>query len=355
VVNSLELNTGAYKMSGSKSILVTGGVGYIGSHTVVALQNQGFDVVIADNLSNSHRFIIERITAISGVAPRFYEVDMCEKEQVRDLFRNEPGIVASIHFAALKAVGESVENPLLYYKNNLLSLINLLEVHSETGVNNLVFSSSCTVYGEPDTLPVTELSPIKAPLSPYGNTKQIGEEIIRDSVQNTSLRAIALRYFNPVGAHHSSLIGEFPSGTPNNLVPFITQTAIGKQKSLKVFGNDYSTPDGTCVRDYIHVEDVADAHVAAMKRLLETETGNFEVFNIGTGRGYTVFEVIRAFEEVSGMKLPYTIEPRRPGDIEKVYADTSLSNTILGWKARKNIMEMMSSAWAWEQKLAANK
>jgi UDP-glucose 4-epimerase len=339
--------------SSGKSILVTGGAGYIGSHTVVALQNQGFEVVIADNLSNSHRFIVDRITGITGIAPRFYEIELCEKSQVSDLFKKEPEIVATIHFAALKAVGESVQKPLLYYKNNLVSLLNLLEVQQENGINNLVFSSSCTVYGEPDTLPVTEKSPIKPALSPYGNTKQVGEELIRDAVNSSELRAIALRYFNPVGAHHSAMIGELPNGTPNNLVPFITQTAMAKQGSLRVFGTDYSTPDGTCIRDYIHVEDVADAHVAAMKRLLETEAENFEIFNIGTGRGYSVLEVIKAFEEVSGSKLPFNNEPRRAGDIEKVYADTSLSNEKLGWTARKDIREMMASAWAWEQKLAS--
>jgi UDP-glucose 4-epimerase len=273
-------------MQNSKpSILVTGGVGYIGSHTVVLLQQKGFDVVIADNLSNSNPAILQRITQISGIRPRFYQLDLCHKKEVEQLFEREPGIVATIHFAALKAVGESVDNPLLYYKNNVGSLMTLLEVQQKFGVSNLVFSSSCTVYGEPDQLPVTENSPIKPPLSPYGNTKQIGEEIIRDQSLSSNLNCIALRYFNPVGAHQSALIGELPNGTPNNLVPFITQTAIGKQSFLKVFGNDYQTSDGTCVRDYIHVEDVAEAHVSALNRLLQKQNEqSFEVFNIGTGR-----------------------------------------------------------------------
>lgn len=335
------------------SILVTGGVGYIGSHTVVLLQQKGFDVVVADNLSNSNPAILDRIKQISGVRPRFYKVDLCNRTEVEQLFTKEQEIVASIHFAALKAVGESVENPLLYYKNNVGSLITLLEVQQKFGVSRLVFSSSCTVYGEPDQLPVTENSPIKPPLSPYGNTKQIGEEIIRDQSSSSDLQCIALRYFNPVGAHHSALIGELPNGTPNNLVPYITQTAIGKQPFLRVFGNDYNTVDGTCVRDYIHVEDVAEAHVSALNRLLEkSNTKPFEVFNIGTGRGYTVMEAILAFEAASGQKLPYQIEARRPGDIEKVYAETSLSNEVLKWKAQRDIHDMMSSAWAWEKSLS---
>ena len=342
-------------MQKPKTILVTGGVGYIGSHTVVALQQQGFDVVIADNLSNSHAFILGRITEISGIVPRFYKVNLCDEHALRELFKKETGIQATIHFAALKAVGESVANPLLYYKNNLDSLMNLIKIQDEMGVNSLVFSSSCTVYGEPDVLPVTEQSPIKTAISPYGNTKQIGEEILSDHTRISNLKAIALRYFNPVGAHFSGLIGELPNGKPNNLVPFITQTGIGKHEMLTIFGGDYNTNDGTCIRDYIHVEDVADAHVAALKRLMNGDVAMaFEVFNIGTGRGYSVLEAVHAFEKASGIKLPYKISNRREGDIEKVYADTTKSNTVLGWYAKKDIDEMMASAWTWEKNLAQN-
>ncbi|MFN5319349.1 MAG: UDP-glucose 4-epimerase GalE [Bacteroidia bacterium] len=332
-------------------IVVTGGMGYIGSHTTVLLLNAGYRVVILDNLSNSNKSILQRIEQITGKTATFYEVDLCDKAELSRVFDIEKDIAASIHFAALKAVGESVENPLLYYKNNLISLLNLLEVQQESGIQNLVFSSSCTVYGEPDTLPVTEQSPVKQAVSPYGNTKQIGEEIISDACRSSKLNAIALRYFNPVGAHESALIGELPNGIPNNLVPFITQSAIGKRAELKVFGNDYSTPDGTCIRDYIHVEDVAAAHVAALKRL-ENESlhrnSRFEVFNIGTGRGHSVMEIINSFEQATGCTLNYSVTARRPGDIEKVYADTQLSNKVLGWEAHKTIAEMMSSAWKWE-------
>jgi UDP-glucose 4-epimerase len=334
-------------------ILVTGGTGYIGSHTVVALIEQGFDVVIADNLCNSELFILDRIEEISGVRPRFYQVELCNVSEIESLFIQEKSIKAVIHFAALKAVGDSVNAPLAYYKNNLASLISLLEAMQQASVKHLVFSSSCTVYGEPDHLPVTESTPIKSALSPYGNTKQIGEEILFDHTKVSDTSCIALRYFNPVGAHSSALIGELPLGTPNNLVPFITQSAIGKLGPLRVFGNDYNTPDGTCIRDYIHVEDVAAAHVAAMNRMLKSEQkDSFEVFNIGTGNGNTVLEVIKAFEESTGMKLNYSICDRREGDIEKVYADTSRSNQILGWKAKKTLLEMMASAWAWEKQLS---
>lgn len=340
------------KKEPSQTILVSGGAGYIGSHTVIALQQLGFRVVIVDNLSNSHHFILDRIQQISGVKPVFYKADLCDIHALKSVFQQEPGIIASIHFAALKAVGESVEKPLLYYRNNLLSLINLMEVQTEFGVDKMVFSSSCTVYGQPDSLPVTERSAVKAAASPYGNTKQIGEEMIRDFSDVAKLNAIALRYFNPVGAHASALIGELPIGIPNNLVPYITQTAIGKHKALRVFGNDYDTPDGTCIRDYIHVEDVAAAHVAALKRLMNNHNRDtFEVFNIGTGRGHSVLEVVNAFSRAYGKPLPYEIHPRRAGDIEAVYADTSSSNEMLNWKAKKNLDEMMSSAWAWEQKL----
>lgn len=339
-----------------KTILVTGGMGYIGSHTTVALIEQGFDVVIVDNLSNSSSFILERIQQISGVLPKFYQVDCCDKAALEEVFTQENSIVASIHFAALKAVGESVEKPMLYYRNNLVSLLNIIDLQLKYRIPKLVFSSSCTVYGEPDFLPVTEKSAIKPAASPYGNTKQIGEEILSDISKNSPLHAIALRYFNPVGAHDSALIGELPNGTPNNLVPYITQTAIGKQPYLRVFGNDYNTPDGTCIRDYIHVVDVAAAHVAALNRLLNiSERPQFEFFNIGTGNGNTVLEVIYAFEKATGIKLPYQIYPRRDGDIEKVYANTDLSNTVLGWNSKLNIEQMMASAWAWEQKLSTLK
>lgn len=342
-------------MAEKQTILVTGGVGYIGSHTVVALQQEGFDVVIADNLSNSHEFILDRIKQISGIAPRFYKVDLCDEIALRDLFNIEINICATIHFAALKAVGESVENPLRYYQNNLVSLLNLMKIQIEKEVKCLVFSSSCTVYGEPDELPVTEQSPIKVALSPYGNTKQIGEEFLADQVSVSNLNVIALRYFNPVGAHASALIGEFPNGKPNNLVPYITQTGMGMHTHLNIFGNDYDTPDGTCIRDYIHVEDVAAAHVVALKRLIEKKAQEkFEVFNIGTGTGYSVLDAVKAFEAASGLKLPYQIQPRRAGDIEKVYADTTKSNQILGWKAQRDISQMMASAWAWETQLAKN-
>lgn len=342
-------------MQNSNTILVTGGVGYIGSHTVVALLQQGFDVVIADNLCNSHAFILDRIEQIAGKKPRFYKVDLCHEAALRDLFDKEPKIKASIHFAALKAVGESVDNPLKYYRNNLDSLMNLIRVQSDKNVNALVFSSSCTVYGEPDELPVTEESPIQVAISPYGNTKQMGEEILSDYTKASSFKSIALRYFNPVGAHSSGLIGELPNGKPNNLVPFITQTGIGKHEMLTIFGNDYNTPDGTCIRDYIHVEDVAAAHVVALRRLLEDKADqSFEVFNIGTGRGYSVLEAVKAFEKASGIKLPYRISERRAGDIEKVYADTTKSNKILGWHAEKDIDAMMASAWTWEKNLSQN-
>jgi UDP-glucose 4-epimerase len=337
-------------------ILVTGGMGYIGSHTVVQLIARGYRVVIADNLCNSNRSILGRIAQIAGQEPQFYEIDLCDKQALNEVFTKEEDIKAVVHFAALKAVGESVQHPLKYYRNNLISLLNLLEVQEFFDANNLVFSSSCTVYGEPDALPVTEKSPVKPATSPYGNTKQVGEEIIREQCEASKLRSIALRYFNPVGAHESALIGELPIGTPNNLVPYITQTAIGKQPFLRVFGNDYPTPDGTCIRDYIHVDDVASAHIAALERLLNpsSEAEGFEVFNIGTGRGNTVLEAIRAFEEASNQKLPYHVAPRRAGDIEKVFADTSLSNSVLHWKAEKDLHTMMASAWEWEKKLKIN-
>lgn len=332
-------------------ILVTGGTGYIGSHTVVELMESGFDVIIIDNLSNSSIEVLDRIEKITGKRPLFEKLDLCDKISLDQFFARYTSIEAVIHFAASKAVGESVEKPLLYYRNNLLSLINLLEGMIASGIRHLVFSSSCTVYGQPDQLPVTENSPVKPALSPYGNTKQISEEIIRDTISsNAPLRAISLRYFNPIGAHPSGLIGELPLGVPNNLVPFITQTAAGIRKELLVFGNDYSTPDGTAIRDYINVVDLSKAHVVAIQRLLNLrQKAPYEVFNLGTGRGYSVLEIIKTFEKVTGVKINYRITGRRPGDIEKVWADTSLANHELGWKAEKTLEETLASAWKWEQ------
>ncbi|MFA6922649.1 MAG: UDP-glucose 4-epimerase GalE [Bacteroidales bacterium] len=329
-------------------ILVTGGTGYIGSHTVVELQQKGFDVVIVDNFSNSYHEVVDSIEKITNIHPEFQEFDLCDFEKTYSFFK-ENKIDAIIHFAAFKAVGESVEKPLKYYHNNLFSLINLLKCANEFGVNNFVFSSSCTVYGQSDELPVTEKAPIKQALSPYGNTKQISEEIISDTVETTSLKSILLRYFNPIGAHESSLIGELPIGIPNNLVPFITQTAIGKHEFLRVFGNDYNTPDGTCIRDYIHVVDLAKAHVIAVERLLNNKNKSaYEIFNLGTGNGNSVLEVIKTFEKVSGVKLNYKLVERRAGDIEKVWASTEYANKELGWKAEKDLNEMLKSAWDWE-------
>lgn len=335
------------------SILVTGGAGYIGSHTTLLLLQEGFDVIVIDNFVNSTRDVIDRIEKICGKRPRFYEADLCDFELLKNIFQKENTIQSTIHFAALKAVGESVEEPVLYYRNNLISLLNLLDCLNSKANSSLVFSSSATVYGEPDELPVHESSPIQRALSAYGNTKQIGEEIISDNASAKGLRAIALRYFNPVGAHDSGLLGELPIGKPNNLVPFITQTAIGKQAFLSVFGNNYNTPDGTCIRDYIHVMDVAAAHVAAVKRLIaDNQKATYEVFNIGTGRGYSVKEVIAAFEKASGKELPVKMCDRRKGDIEKMYADTALSNAELNWKAEFGIDKMMESAWKWELNLS---
>jgi UDP-glucose 4-epimerase len=337
-------------------ILVTGGTGYIGSHTVVELQKNGFEVVIIDNLSNSTADVISSIEKITGIRPLFEEFDLCDKEKTREFFNKYTKIQGVIHFAAYKAVGESVAFPLKYYKNNLFSLINLLSAMEKNKINNFVFSSSCTVYGQPEILPVKEDSPIQLAMSPYGNTKQICEEIITDHISVSNyLRGISLRYFNPIGAHESALIGELPLGVPDNLVPFITQTAIEKREMLRVFGSDYNTPDGTCIRDYIHVVDLAKAHIVAVKRLIENRNKKpLEVFNIGTGTGYTVLEAIRTFEKVSGNKLNYTIVDRRPGDIEKVWADTTFANNELGWKAEKELDEMMLSSWNWEKKLAEN-
>lgn len=337
-------------------ILVTGGMGYIGSHTVVELQKQGYEVMIVDNLSNSHPGVLDSITAITGIRPAFEQFDLSDREKTADFFQRNNDIAAIIHFAAFKAVGESVEKPLMYYHNNLFSLINILQGMMDNGIGNLVFSSSCTVYGQPEKLPVDETAPVQLAMSPYGNTKQISEEIISDTIKSSTLRAIALRYFNPIGAHESALIGELPLGVPNNLVPFITQTAIGIRNQLKVFGDDYPTPDGTPIRDYIHVVDLAKAHVVAVERMIGKKTkNNFEVFNLGTGNGYSVLEVIRSFEKVSGVKLNYKIVDRRPGDVTEVWADTTFANKELGWKAGKGIDEMTASAWKWELALDAKK
>jgi len=336
-------------------ILVTGGTGYIGSHTVVELYEAGYEPVIIDNLSNSEESVLDGIQRITQKRPEFHCFDLCDTHKTRDFFLHHRDIAGVIHFAAFKAVGESVEKPLMYYQNNLGSLINVLNGAGENGIQAFVFSSSCTVYGQPDVLPVTEEAPIKPAMSPYGNTKQIGEKIIRDySSRQDSLRCILLRYFNPVGAHPSAEIGELPIGVPNNLVPFITQTAAGLREQLKVFGNDYNTPDGTAIRDYIDVVDLARAHVAALDRLLQKKnTEKVEVFNLGTGRGLSVLEVINAFEKANNLKVNYAIAPRRAGDIEKVWADTSRANKVLGWKAEKPLEETMKSAWAWEKKYRA--
>ncbi|NCB68809.1 MAG: UDP-glucose 4-epimerase GalE [Bacteroidia bacterium] len=335
-------------------ILVTGGTGYIGSHTVVELQKEGFEVIIVDNLSNSNIEVLNGIEKITGIRPAFENIDCVDYVSMDRMFEKYSNVEAIIHFAASKAVGESVEKPLLYYRNNLVSLINLLQLMPIHKVRNFVFSSSCTVYGQPDILPVTEDAPIKPALSPYGNTKQIGEEIIRDTIYaNSGLNSIILRYFNPVGAHASAEIGELPNGVPNNLMPFVTQTAIGMRKQLQVFGDDYNTPDGSCIRDYIHVVDLAKAHVVAVKRLLESKSKkNVEIFNLGTGRGLSVLEIIETFERVNGVKVAHKIVGRREGDIEKVWADPSYANNELGWKATETLEETLRSAWAWEQNLA---
>lgn len=336
-----------------KQILVTGGTGYIGSHTTVELLNAGYEVVIVDNLSNSSREVLDGIEKITGIRPVFEEFDLMDKDKVDGFFARYPNIDAIIHFAASKAVGESVEKPLLYYSNNLVSMINILEGQLKYGVSNIVFSSSCTVYGQPDQLPVTEKTPRKDAESPYGNTKKVNEDILRDTIAaNPQIKGIALRYFNPVGAHPSALIGELPLGVPANLVPFITQTAAGLRSELKVFGNDYDTIDGSAVRDYINVADLAKAHVVAVKRLLENKNkAGYEIFNLGTGKGVSVLEAIHAFEVASGVKLNYKIVGRRAGDIEKIWADTTFANVELGWKAETGIVETMLSAWKWEKKL----
>lgn len=337
-------------------ILVTGGTGYIGSHTTVELQKAGYEVVIIDNLSNSNREVIDGIEAITGVRPAFVEGDCTDIPTLRKLFEEHPGIKGIINFAASKAVGESVHKPLLYYRNNLNTLINLLDLMPEYGVKGIVFSSSCTVYGEPDSNPIDETAPIKDPTSPYGNTKQISEEIIKDYVASGApIKSILLRYFNPIGAHESALIGELPVGVPQNLVPYLTQTAAGIRKELTVFGNDYNTPDGSCIRDYIDVVDLARAHVVAMTRMLDgKDTDAIEIFNLGTGRGLSVLELIDSFERATGVKVPHKIGPRREGDIEKIWADPKKANEVLGWKAEVPIDETMRKAWAWQQRLPKN-
>lgn len=334
-------------------ILVTGGTGYIGSHTVVELQKKGFEVVIADNLSNSSIDVVDNIAKITGIKPVFEKVDLSEDKTTTDLFNRYPDLNAVVHFAAFKAVGESVQNPLKYYKNNLGSTINILKEMGDHGIRDMVFSSSCTVYGQPDKLPVTESAPIKSAASPYGNTKQIAEEIITDVSRISDLQAILLRYFNPIGAHESALIGELPLGVPNNLIPYVTQTAIGKRDYLRVWGNDYNTPDGTPIRDYIHVVDLAQAHVIAIERMLEGKNKQkVEAFNLGTGIGYSVLDVVKSFEKTSKVKLAYKIMDRRPGDVVEVWADTELANRELGWKAQRDLDEMTLSAWNWEKRLA---
>lgn len=335
-----------------QKILVTGGAGYIGSHTVVELQQHGYDVVIVDNLSNSSIDVLDNIAAITGIKPVFELFDLADEALTADFFNRHSDLDGIIHFAAYKAVGESMEKPLEYYRNNVKSLINMIDGMKTHGIENLVFSSSCTVYGQPDQLPVTEKAPIKPAWSPYGNTKQMCEDILRFSTQSYPVKAIALRYFNPIGAHHTALIGELPLGVPNNLVPFITQTAIGKRACLSVFGSDYDTPDGTAIRDYIHVVDLAKAHLIAVERMLGGKSKlKLEIFNLGTGTGYSVLDVIKSFEKVTGEKLNYKIVPRRPGDVEKVWANTQFANDELGWKAEKGIDEMMLSAWNWEKSL----
>ncbi len=336
-------------------ILVTGGLGFIGSHTVVELVNAGYEPVIIDNLSNSNPKILDQIGKILGFKPAYYDLDLCHEQQLSEFLAKQPGLAGIIHFAASKAVGESVQKPLKYYKNNFFSLINLLDAYHGKKLN-FVFSSSCTVYGQPDGLPVTEKAPVKKAQSPYGNTKQVSEEILQDVVASgSSNKIIALRYFNPVGAHESALIGELPIGVPQNLVPFITQTAIGKRQKLTVFGNDYNTPDGSNVRDYIHVVDLAKAHVAALKYMeTDADFNGYDVFNIGTGKGSSVLEVIHAFEKTTGIKLNYEIGPRRPGDVEQVWGDVSKAAEKLKWKTELNVDQMMLSAWNWEKYINEN-
>lgn len=334
-------------------ILVTGGTGYIGSHTVVELQQAGYDVIIIDNLSNSNIEVLEGIEAITGVRPEFVLGDVTDKDALQGVFSAYPGIKGIINFAASKAVGESVQKPLLYYRNNLVSLLNILELMPQFGVKGIVFSSSCTVYGEPDVNPVTESTPFKPATSPYGNTKQISEEIITDTIASGApFRSILLRYFNPVGAHSSAHIGELPNGVPQNLVPYLTQTAAGIRPQLNVFGDDYPTPDGSCIRDFIDVVDLARAHVMAVKRIVDDSMAEpVEVFNLGTGRGVSVFELINTFEQATGVPVPHVVAPRRAGDITQVWADPTKANTVLGWEAKIPLAQTMQNAWRWQCRL----
>ncbi len=334
-------------------IIITGGTGYIGSHAVVEFQNSGFEVVIIDNLSNSQIEVLDGIYNITGKKPQFYKADVADEDEMESVFSQHKDAIAVVHFAAFKAVGESVQKPLMYYKNNLDGLINVLDQMQKNNIQNLVFSSSCTVYGQPESLPVTEKSPVVRPESPYGNTKKISEELIEDCIKsNPETKAILLRYFNPIGAHHSAEIGELPLGIPNNLLPYITQTAIGLREKLMVFGSDYDTPDGTAIRDYINVTDLAKAHVIAVIRLLESRNlENPEIFNIGTGIGNSVLEIIQSFERSTGVKLNYEITSRRAGDVEKVWADSSKANMILGWTPKISLDETVKSAWMWEKRL----
>ncbi|MDM1520148.1 UDP-glucose 4-epimerase GalE [Myroides odoratimimus] len=333
-------------------ILVTGGLGFIGSHTVVELQQQGYEVVIVDDLSNSSIEVLDGIEGITKVRPAFVELDLRDGAGVSKLFTDYKDITGVIHFAASKAVGESVEKPLMYYENNIVPLLNILKELDKKEKSHFIFSSSCTVYGQAAVMPITEQAPVQKALSPYGNTKQIGEDIITDVTRVSNISAVLLRYFNPIGAHASTLIGELPNGVPQNLIPFITQTAIGLRQELSVFGDDYDTPDGTCIRDYIHVVDLAKAHVAALDRLIKEENvEKVEVFNVGTGKGSSVMEIIQAFEKVSGVKLPYKIVARREGDITQAYASTTKANEVLGWKTELSLEEALDSAWKWEQKV----
>ena len=339
-----------------QTILVTGGTGFIGSHTTVELQQAGYKVVIVDNLSNSNADVLKGIEKITGTAPAFEKVDCCDLKAMDAVFSKYNDIKGIIHFAASKAVGESVQKPLMYYRNNITSLINMLELMPKHGVKGIIFSSSCTVYGQPtkENLPVTEESPIQKALSPYGNTKQINEEIIQDFIHSGApIKSVILRYFNPIGAHPSAYIGELPIGVPMNLIPFVTQTAAGIRKQLKVFGNDYNTPDGTCIRDYIYVVDLAKAHVKAMERVLEVgDTDPVEIFNIGTGRGVSTLEIVKGFERATGVKLNWEFAPRREGDIEKVWGNVDKANKVLGWKADSDLDDVLRSAWKWQQSLA---
>ena len=340
-----------------QTILVTGGTGFIGSHTSVELIEAGYNVVIVDDLSNSKIEVLDGIEKITGVRPAFEQVDLRDRKTTENVFRKYPKIEGIIHFAASKAVGESVQKPLMYYRNNIVSLVNLLELMPEYGVEGIIFSSSCTVYGQPnpENLPVTEDAPHQKATSPYGNTKEINEQIILDYIHSgANIKSIVLRYFNPIGAHPSALIGELPNGVPNNLIPFVTQTAMGIRKELTIFGNDYNTPDGTCIRDYIYVVDLAKAHVAAMKRILDKKSDNIEYFNIGTGHGNTTREIVETFEKATGVKVNWKFGPRREGDIEKIWGDCTKVNTVLGWKADTPLSDVLASAWKWQEKLRAD-